>query len=105
MGGMPIEVVPLLIYALAFARVVYLVTTDDITEPARDAVIGWLDDRPATLGAFLAKLITCPWCASVWLGAGAAPLIWFWGDSGPLLVVALCFALSQVAGMLSNVGR
>jgi hypothetical protein len=102
---MPIEPVPLVIYALAFIRVVYLVTLDEITEPARDRLLGWLDDRPGTLGAFLAKLVTCPWCASVWLGAIAAPVIWFWGDVGALLVVALCFALSQVAGMLSDLGR
>lgn len=105
MAGMPIELVPLVIYALAFVRVVYLVTTDSITEPIRDAVIDWLDDRPATLGAFLAKLITCPWCASVWLGAAAGPLIWFVGDQPVLLVLALCLALSQLAGMLSDVGR
>ena len=61
--AMPIEPVPLLIYALAFIRVVYLVTLDEITEPARDRLLGWLDDRPGTLGAFLAKLVTCPWCA------------------------------------------
>jgi hypothetical protein len=103
--AMPIEVVPLVIYALAFVRVVYLVTTDSITEPTRDRLIGWLDDRPHTLGSFVAKLITCPWCASIWLGAMAGPVIWFWGDWGPLLVVALCLALSQVAGMLSDVGR
>jgi uncharacterized protein DUF1360 len=105
MADMPIEVVPLVIYALAFARVVYLVTVDDITEPARDVVISWLDDRPATLGAFIAKLITCPWCASVWLAAVAAPLIWFHGNQPVLLIPALCFALSQVAGMLSDLGR
>jgi hypothetical protein len=102
---MPIEVVPLVIYALAFCRAVYLVTIDSLTEPARDTVIRWLDDRPATLGAFIAKLITCPWCASVWLGMVAAPLIWFHGNQPLLLIPALGFALSQVAGMLSDLGR
>lgn len=105
MTSMPIETVPLVIYFLAFVRAVYLVTIDDITEPARDAAITWLDDRPRTMGSFVAKLITCPWCASVWMGAVAAPVIWFHGNQPVLLVVALCFALSQVAGMLSNVGR
>lgn len=105
MAGMPIEVVPLAIYVLAFARLVYVVTLDDITEPIRDAVLERLDDRPRTLGAFISKLITCPWCASVWLGLAAAPLIWFHGNQPALLIVALVGALSQVAGMLSNVGR
>lgn len=102
---MPMQVVPLAIYALAFARVVYLVTVDEITEPVRDALLTWLDDRPRTLGAFIAKLITCPWCASIWIGTVAAPVIWFHGDQPALLIAALCLALSQLAGMLSNVGR
>lgn len=105
MSAMPIEVVPLLVYALAFIRVVYLVTTDAITEDVRHAVIAWLDDRPATLGAFIAKAIQCPWCFSVWLAMPAAPIIWFWGSSPWLLVPALGLALSQLAGMLSDLGR
>jgi len=34
-------------------------------EDLRDRLIGWLDDRPRTLGAFVAALITCPWCTGV----------------------------------------
>lgn len=104
MGAM-VDPVLLTVYALAFARAVYLVTTDSLTEPARDGLIGWLDDRPRTLGAFVAKLVTCPWCASVWMGLPAAPLIWFHGNQPVLIVLALVFALSQVAGMLSDLGR
>lgn len=95
----------LLIYALAVARVTGLVVADSITEPVRDALIGWLDDRPATMGAFIADLIGCQWCASVWVSALAAPLVWFWGDSPVMLVLALWMALSQVTGMFSNQGR
>ena len=95
----------LLIYALAVARVTGLVYADTITEGARDALIGWLDDRPKTLGAFLADLITCPWCVSIWLGAIAAPLVWFWGDSPVMLIPALALAFSQVTGMTHNLGR
>lgn len=93
------------IYALAVARVTGLITTDTITESARDAVIGWLDDRPRTLGSYLAVLITCPWCASVWLGLLASPMIWLWGDSPVMLVPALALAFSQVTGMISDLGR
>jgi hypothetical protein len=35
----------------------------------------------------------------------AAPLIWFHGNQPLLLIPALGFALSQVAGMLSDLGR
>jgi ABC-type transport system involved in cytochrome c biogenesis permease component len=100
-----VDPVLLAVYALAFARLVYLVTIDTLTEPIRDGLIEWLDDRPHTMGSFVAKLITCPWCASVWMGAVAAPLVWFHGDNPLLIVPALVFALSQVAGMLSDLGR
>jgi fatty acid desaturase len=78
---------------------------DSITEPVRDKLIGWLDDRPATLGAALATLITCPWCAGMWVSLIAAPLVWFWGDSPVMLVPALALAFSQVTGMTANAGR
>jgi hypothetical protein len=106
MGHMTIPAwLQLLIYALAVARVTGLIYADTITEPLRDRLIGWLDDRPATLGAFIAALIQCPWCVSIWLGALAAPLVWFWGDSPVMLILGLWLALSQVTGMTHNLGR
>lgn len=95
----------LLIYALAVARVTGLIVSDSITEPARDALIGWLDDRPATLGRFVADLIGCPWCAGMWVSLAAAPLVWFWGDSPVMLIPALALSFSQVTGATANLGR
>lgn len=95
----------LLVYALAVARVTGLITSDSITEAARDAVIGWLDDRPRTLGSYLIVLIECPWCAGMWVSLIAAPLVWFWGDSPVMLIPALALAFSQLTGMTSNLGR
>lgn len=95
----------LLIYALAVARVTGLVTQDDITEDARHAVVAWLDDRPKTLGAYLAAMIQCPWCAGMWVCLVAAPLIWFWGTSPVMLIPALALAMSQSVGMMSDLGR
>jgi uncharacterized protein DUF1360 len=95
----------LLIYTLAVMRVVGLIQADSITEDARDAFLGWLDDRPKTLGAFVADLIQCPWCVSIWVGAVAAPLVWFWGGHPVMLIPALMLAFSQVTGMSHNLGR
>jgi uncharacterized protein DUF1360 len=95
----------LLVYALAVARVTGLVYADTITEPLRDWLLAWLDDRPATLGSFVASLIQCPWCVSIWLGAVAAPLVWFWGDNPVMLILGLWLALSQFTGMTHNLGR
>lgn len=106
MGRMVIPVwLQLLVYALAVARVTGLIVADSITEPARDALIGWLDDRPKTLGSFVAALIECPWCAGMWVSLVAAPLVWFWGDSPVMLVLALALAFSQVTGATANLGR
>ena len=106
MGRMTIPVwLQLLIYALAVARVTGLIVADSITEPARDALLGWLDDRPKTLGSFVAALIECPWCAGMWVSLVAAPLVWFWGDSPVMLIPALALAFSQVTGATANLGR
>jgi hypothetical protein len=95
----------LLVYALAVARITGLIVSDTITEPLRDALIGWLDDRPKTLGSALATLVTCPWCAGMWVSLIASPLVWFWGGSPVMLIPAIALAFSQVTGMISNLGR
>jgi hypothetical protein len=102
---MPAEPIVLLIYTLAVIRLTGLVTLDAITEPAREKLLGWLDDRPATLGSWLTKLLDCPWCASMWIAAAAAPAIWWHAHSPWLLIPALALALSQAAGMTSQIGR
>lgn len=95
----------LLVYALAVARVTGLITADAITEDARDAALAWLDDRPKTLGHYLATLIECPWCAGMWVALAAAPLVWFYGTSPVMLIVGVALAFSQVTGMTNNLGR
>lgn len=95
----------LLIYALALARLTGLIVADSITEPVRDWIMVRLDDRPATLGAAISTLITCPWCAGMWVALVAAPLVWFLGDSPVMLIPALALAFSQVTGMTANLGR
>lgn len=95
----------LLIYALAVARVTGLIVADAITEPVQDRIIAWLDDRPKTLGAYVATLIQCPWCAGMWVSMIAAPLVWAWGDNPVMLVAGLALALSQFTGMTNSLGR
>jgi hypothetical protein len=95
----------LLIYALAVARVTGLIVADTITEPVRDRVINWLDDTPGSAGNWFASLITCPWCAGMWVSLVAAPLVWFWGGSPVMLIPALALAFSQITGATANLGR
>src|ERR1051326_5263582 len=97
--------VTLLIYALAVACVTGLIVADAITEPLRDRIVAWLDDTPGSSGQWFATLITCPWCAGMWVSLLAAPLVWFWGDSPVMLIPAIALAFSQFTGMTANFGR
>lgn len=93
----------LVVYALAVARVTGLITQDEITRAPREWLLDRLDDtRPARA---LATLISCPWCVSIYVGAVAAPVAWFWGHFLWILLPALALAASQVTGMLSSLGR
>ena len=107
----------LLVLAIAVFRTTRLVTTDSITDRYRE----WLRarshrdmaapkglegemafrteeriDRPITL--WLWKLLTCPWCSSVWLGGLAIGL--FLTYPTYTLYVAYVLACSAVAGVL-----
>lgn len=104
MTQMPIAL-SLAVMTLAVARVTGLIVSDAITEPLRDRVLVWLDDRPATLGSWLAALIQCPWCTGMWVSLAAAPFAcWLLGLSW-LFVLPLALAFSQVTGMISGIGR
>lgn len=94
----------LLVYALATARATGLVTTDEITSPARRAILRRLDDKRPTHHA-AATLITCQWCASIWIAAAAAPLAWWHGTNPWVAIPAVALALSYVTGALSDLGR
>lgn len=58
----------------------------------------------AGTGSALAYLVTCPWCMSVWVAGGMAPVAWWWGGTPGYLIPALALAASHVAGLLSSVG-
>lgn len=102
-----------LVYALAVARVTRLITADKLTEVPRDRLTDaawrrryggqWAAARADKADEPLpAYLLTCPWCASMYVAAAAAPLAWFWGSSPWLLVPALALAFSYVTGFLAG---
>lgn len=47
------------------------------------------------------ELVSCSWCASVWIAAVAVPVFWLWPDV--MIWVGLIPAASSVAGLLSRV--
>lgn len=107
----------LLVLAVAVYRATRLVTADTVSERPRewlrarshktmvrhdllgvtgDTRVDERTDRPASL--WLWKLITCPWCSSVWLGALAIGTFLTWPT--PTLDVAYVLGCSAVAGIL-----
>lgn len=101
---LPVEWV-VVTYTLAVARVTGFIVSDSIFDGVRERFLVWLDDRPRTLGQFLADLIGCPWCVSVWISGAIVPLAWAYGREPVMLGGALWLAISQVVGMISGVGR
>ena len=41
----------------------------------------------------------------MWVALIASPMVWFWGHSPVMLILAIALAFSQVTGMTSNLGR
>lgn len=86
----PATALDLAVDAAAAYRLTRLVTSDTITDPAREAIgARWPDSR-------LDVLVNCPWCAGVWVAAFvqaaslAAPRAW--------RPVARALALAAIAG-------
>lgn len=85
----------LLLTALATARLTRLVTTDRITQTPRHWALSQLPD-----GHLAAYLLVCDWCASMYIGAGAAAAWWMWGDHRWFTAAAAALAFSHVTGWL-----
>lgn len=91
------EATSLTVDALAAFRLTRLIVTDDVFGVPRSSVKSWLleHDHPR-----LYDLIGCPWCVSVYVGAGVvaartvAPRVWH-----PL---ACALAFSAVTGALAE---
>jgi hypothetical protein len=90
-SGCVINLLTLVITALAVMRVTRLVVLDQITNPIRM----WIISKNGETGWF-SYLIHCPICASVWIGGVAAPLYWFYGRNAWFLIPAIALAFSQL---------
>jgi hypothetical protein len=93
-----------IVYGLAVARLTGLATTDVLTEPLRNRLLRRLDpDRG--WHEQLAYLITCQWCASIWIAAAVIPTAYWLGTSPWLQIPAMVLAASHVTGITSSLGR
>ena len=90
-------VMTLILCALATARLTRLVVEDRITLAPR----AWLLRRLPEDG-MLAYLIVCPWCVSVYVGAGVGAVGGLAGWWSWVLAPFAALAFSYVAGFLAS---
>lgn len=94
--------------ALAVARVTRFVTSDVLSRPLRQWTVTKLlsrGDGPHRTSGFryeLAYLVTCDWCASIYVGAAFAGAWYAWGETMWLTAVCAALAASYVAGYLNT---
>lgn len=86
--------VSLAVGALAVHRLTRLAVEDEVTRPLRERI-----EEAAPEGR-LAYFVTCPWCVSIWVGAGWAAL----SAAAPAVTAPLgaVLAWSSVTGLLSS---
>lgn len=83
--------------ALAVARLTVLIRSDRITRAPRYFVA-----RHVNQNGYIAYLMSCPWCISIWIAAAAAVAAHFWWHQWVFQAVILALALSYVASMLAE---
>lgn len=91
------DIVSLLLGALATARLTRIVTTDRITEEPRRRALELLRDHK-----LLSYLLVCDWCVSVYTGAAVAGTWWAWGDTTAWAAATAVLAFSHTAGFLAG---
>jgi hypothetical protein len=98
----------LVLYALATARATAILTGKD--EVTRPYIYGWAnkinpDELERGWRHLVSYLMTCQWCASIWIGFPVAWVTIYHGGAPWAFLPALALTYSQVTGMLSNLGR
>ena len=81
---------------LATYRLARLLTEDELFEPVRE----WVWKKHSPEDTKIGYFVTCPWCVSIWAGAGVALAREFAPRSWRVAARALAF--SALTGLLSQ---
>lgn len=85
-----------LLAILATMRLTRLVTADKITEPIRERLIQrWGEDAKRSY------LLTCDYCASIYVGPPVALAVVMWPTNRVVLIALIALAASFVAGIVA----
>ena len=77
-------------------RVTRFLNSDVLFEPVRD----WIDERFGEASK-IAYLISCPWCASIYVAAAAMAAAYLIGETPAFLLVAAAASASYLTGLIS----
>lgn len=91
--------ISLVLIALSTARITRLITGDFILDRPRNAALRRLEGHPQ-----LQYLLVCPWCMSMYVGAGVAGAWWAWGGMMWLTWTMAFLSASHVTGFLATKG-
>ncbi|MFF2650593.1 hypothetical protein [Streptomyces sp. NPDC058045] len=83
----------------AVARITRFVVDDTLFQPVRTSV-DKRADRP--FFAWLADLMGCSWCTSIWAGAAAAAAHWAWHDTVPFVYLVGALTASHVVSLAAS---
>ncbi|MGW3078626.1 hypothetical protein [Kitasatospora sp. NPDC001132] len=81
----------------ATCRMTRFVTKDTLASGFRS----WIADRFGD-DSRPAYLVSCGWCASIWVAAVVAPVVFLIGDTPGFQIVATSLTLSYIAGIASS---
>ena len=82
---------------LTVARLTRLVTADYVTAPIRDRLVArWGEDAKRSY------LVTCDYCASIYVAVPVSIVAVLWGDNRVILIGLLALAASFVAGLTAQ---
>jgi hypothetical protein len=106
------DVVQILLWAFAAARLTGLIALDELTAPLRHAAAAKFDPSSRwqragmyTIGGFDDTGHGCPWCVGVWVAAATAPAaLGFWHIPAVQWVTAT-LAVAHLAGATWTWGR
>ncbi|MEV0822514.1 DUF1360 domain-containing protein [Nonomuraea rubra] len=77
-------------------RVTRFLNSDVLFEPVRDAI-----DRRFGEASKIAYLVSCPWCASIYVAAAVMTAAYLVGETPAFLVIAAAATASYITGLIS----
>jgi hypothetical protein len=111
-AGMRLTALPILLWALAAARLTGLIALDELTAPIRHAIVTRFN--PASriqrglvyaIGGFDDNGHGCPWCIGVWVAAATAPAIAYGWHLPAVQWATMALAIAQIVGATWTWGR